>query len=64
MKKLVLLSIFAMILTSCGGEENSVEQAIASKDLEAIRTKRSAITEELKALESQITQLDEAILED
>lgn len=63
MKKIALLSVFAILLTSCGEDENSVEQAIASKNLEVIRSKRSTITEDLKALESQIAQLDEAILE-
>ncbi len=63
MKKVVLLSIFVILLASCGEKENSVKQIIDSEDLEAIRAKRSTITEELKALESQISQLDEAILD-
>ncbi|MFP3670597.1 hypothetical protein SB717_36540, partial [Priestia sp. SIMBA_032] len=36
---------------------------IASKDVEAIRTKRNAVTQELKTLEEQVKKLDEAILE-
>ena len=63
MKKIIYILTAILLLASCGAEENSVEQAIASKNLEVIRTKRSAITEDLKALETQISQLDEAILE-
>ena len=63
MKKIIYILTAILLLASCGAEENSVEQVIASKNLEVIRTKRSAITEDLKALETQISQLDEAILE-
>ena len=64
MKKLVYSLTIAILLAACGNSgETSIEQAIESKDLEVIRSKRSTITEELKVLESQITQLDEAILE-
>jgi RND family efflux transporter MFP subunit len=64
MKKLVYSLTIAILLVACGNSgETSIEQAIESKDLEVIRSKRSTITEELKVLESQITQLDEAILE-
>ncbi|WP_421808230.1 efflux RND transporter periplasmic adaptor subunit [Flagellimonas sp.] len=62
MKKAIYITITALILASCGsGSSNSVENIIASKDVEAIRAKRNSVTEELKALEAQVKQLDEAI---
>jgi RND family efflux transporter MFP subunit len=62
MKKAIYITITALILASCGsGSSNSVENVIASKDVEAIRAKRNSVTEELKALEAQVKQLDEAI---
>lgn len=62
MKKAIYITITALVLASCGsGSGNSVESVIASKDVEAIRAKRNSVTEELKALESQVKQLDEAI---
>lgn len=64
MKKIIQLSILGLLVAACGGGGNqSVEEALASKDPEVMRTKRSAITEELKTLEQQVKQLDEAISE-
>jgi len=57
-----ILAIF--LLLSCGNDKNaSLEEVLSSKNLTDIRSKRTAITEELKVLEAQITQLDAAILE-
>lgn len=62
MKKAIYITITTLVLASCSsGSGNSVESVIASKDVEAIRAKRNSVTEELKALESQVKQLDEAI---
>ncbi|MEM9144062.1 MAG: efflux RND transporter periplasmic adaptor subunit, partial [Bacteroidota bacterium] len=47
----------------CGGNENSIESVVATKDLDAIRSKRTDITNELKALEDQVKLLDNAIAE-
>ena len=64
MKKILHLSILALIISACGdGSGNSVEEVIAGKDLEAIRSKRSTMTQELKALEDQVKLLDSAIAE-
>ncbi|RNC92822.1 MAG: efflux RND transporter periplasmic adaptor subunit [Allomuricauda sp.] len=64
MKKIVQLSILGVLLAACGGGgENSVEDVIASKDLEAMRTKRTAMNQELKAIEDQVKLLDSAITE-
>ncbi len=62
MKKIILSSIVAILAISCGGETGgSVEDVIAGKDVEAIRAKRSEMTQELKSLENQVKLLDAAI---
>ncbi|MHA7829799.1 MAG: efflux RND transporter periplasmic adaptor subunit [Flagellimonas sp.] len=64
MKKTIYIIFTAAALAACGGSgNNSLEEVIASKDVEAIRTKRNAVTQELKTLEEQVKKLDEAILE-
>jgi len=64
MKKTIYIILTAAVLAACGGSgNNSLEEVIASKDVEAIRTKRNAVTQELKTLEEQVKKLDEAILE-
>ncbi|MDF0714597.1 efflux RND transporter periplasmic adaptor subunit [Muricauda sp. 334s03] len=64
MKKIIQLSILGLLVVACGGGNNqSVDEALASKDLEIMRAKRSSITEELKALEDQVKKLDDAIAE-
>jgi len=64
MKKTIYIILTAAVLAACGSSgNNSLEEVIASKDIEAIRTKRNAVTQELKTLEEQVKKLDEAILE-
>jgi len=64
MKKIFQLTVLGIVLASCaGGNSDSVEGVIAGKDLKAIRAKRSAITQELKAIEDQVKLLDSAIAE-
>jgi len=63
MKKIVALIVLATVIVSCGEGGKSLEDVVASKDLEAIRTKRSDLTKELKSLEDQVKLLDDAIAE-
>ena len=64
MKKIIQLSILGLLVASCGGGSGqSVDEALASKDLEVMRAKRTSITEELKVLEDQVKKLDDAIAE-
>ncbi|GMN10257.1 efflux RND transporter periplasmic adaptor subunit [Croceitalea sp. MTPC9] len=64
MKKIIQLSILAILIASCGGgASGSVEDIISGKDLEAMRTRRTEMNQELKALEDQVKQLDSAISE-
>ncbi len=62
MKKIILLSILGILLSSCGeGSNVSTESLIASKDVNAIRAKRNEIVGQQKALEKEIQQLDSTI---
>ncbi|KAA2219060.1 efflux RND transporter periplasmic adaptor subunit [Maribacter flavus] len=61
MKKLLFLAI-SLGLASCGGENQSVTGVIEKGDLEAIRAKKNELVTQQKELESQLAQLDSAIL--
>nr|WP_298923026.1 efflux RND transporter periplasmic adaptor subunit [uncultured Allomuricauda sp.] len=62
MKNLIYLVLTALVLSSCGGGNNgSVENVIAGNDLEAIRAKRTEITNQQKGLEMEIQSLDSVI---
>ncbi|MEM1259755.1 MAG: biotin/lipoyl-binding protein, partial [Bacteroidota bacterium] len=64
MKKIVLLLITAIIMISCGGNSgSSIEEVVASKDLQAIRASRTDLTNQVKELENKIKVLDDAITE-
>ncbi|MCD2258574.1 efflux RND transporter periplasmic adaptor subunit [Psychroserpens luteolus] len=66
MKHIITLSLVALVLFSCGNEKTqSVEDIIASNDLEQIRQKKTeldaqqqALAEQLKQLSSKIKELD------
>ncbi|MBR9853615.1 MAG: efflux RND transporter periplasmic adaptor subunit [Algicola sp.] len=62
MKKAIYITLTAAVLASCGDNGNkSLEKALASQDIEAIRAKHSEISIEKKALETQLKSLDSAI---
>lgn len=62
MKKILQLSILGILVASCGGGTGgSVQDVIAGKDVEAIRAKRTEMSQEVKTLEDQVKQLDSAI---
>lgn len=62
MKNLIYILIAAVALSSCGdGKVSSIEDLITQGDLEAIRTKKSELSEQQKALDSQLQKLDSAI---
>lgn len=64
MKKILQISILTLLVTSCGGGSgNTMEDIIAGKDVDAIRAKRTEVTQELKALEDKVKLLDSAIAE-
>ncbi|MEL6483770.1 MAG: efflux RND transporter periplasmic adaptor subunit [Bacteroidota bacterium] len=62
MKTAIYTVLFALLLSSCGGEgEASVQNVLETKDLSAIRAKRTEIAGMQKELEAEIKQLDSAI---
>lgn len=62
MKNLIYILIAALAVSSCGDAKvSSVEDLIAQGDLEAIRTKKSELSQEQRALDSQLKKLDSAI---
>lgn len=62
MRKAIYITLTAIVLASCGGNSSkSLDKALASKDIEAIRAKHAEISSEKKALEQQLKSLDSAI---
>ncbi|TYA74480.1 efflux RND transporter periplasmic adaptor subunit [Seonamhaeicola marinus] len=64
MKYIYLTVLSAIILTSCGGDKNkSVEDIIASKDLELIRQKKTELDAQAQEISNQLKQLEKEIKE-
>ncbi len=62
MKKILYTTAAALLILACGSEKGqSVEDLIAEGNLEAIRAKKSEISEQQKALELEAMQLDSVI---
>lgn len=62
MKKIYILLSASILLISCGGgSDQSVESLIAEGNLDAIRAKKSEISEQQKILNSKLQKLDSAI---
>ncbi|WP_055443862.1 efflux RND transporter periplasmic adaptor subunit [Lacinutrix himadriensis] len=63
MKNIYSILILTLLIVSCGGEKkkNSVENILATENLEKIRTKRTELVDEQKVIHDKITVLDEAI---
>lgn len=63
MKKILFLSIFTLSLFSCGNsDERSVDDVIATNDLEEIRAKKVELSKEQSKLAAKIDELDAAIV--
>ncbi len=57
-----LILALITVLISCGGNQNdSVDSLIANGNLEAIRSKKASLTEEMKAISDQVQALDSVI---
>lgn len=62
MKKIVYILMATVVLSACsGGNQQSVDTLISEGNLEAIRAKKTALSQSLKNMESQMKQLDSAI---
>ena len=62
MKKTILLTVFSIVMLSCGGDKkNSTETVIASGNLEQMRLKRSEIVKSADELSKELKKIDDAI---
>ncbi|SHI56518.1 efflux RND transporter periplasmic adaptor subunit [Pseudozobellia thermophila] len=61
MKKILYIAAAILTVSACGSKEQSVESLIAQGDLNALRAKKSEISEQQKLIEAQIRLLDSAI---
>ena len=64
MKNILILSFVTLVLASCGADKKmSVEDIIATNNLEQIRQKKSQLDTEQQALVTQLKQLEVKIKE-
>lgn len=64
MKKILPLLIMILLLASCGnGNKQSVDDVIASKNLESIRAKKAVLVSEQNSIKQEIKKLDIVIAE-
>jgi RND family efflux transporter MFP subunit len=63
MNNILTILIIAFLLSSCGNKKQSVEEILASNNLEQIRTKKSELDTEQQALALQLKQLETKIKE-
>ncbi len=64
MKNILSITLIALLLTSCGGEQKqSVEDLVASNDLEQIRAKKQELDAQKLNIEAQLKSLEEKIKE-
>ena len=64
MKKILILSFVTLVLASCGADKKmSIEDIIATNNLDQIRQKKSQLDTEQQALVSQLKQLEVKIKE-
>ncbi len=61
MRTLFIITVASILLTSCGGKQQSTESIIASGNLEQLRAKREEIVTQKTSINEQLKQLDEAI---
>ncbi|MEH6679756.1 MAG: efflux RND transporter periplasmic adaptor subunit [Sediminicola sp.] len=62
MKKIIFPFIVLIVASSCGGgNQKSVEELIAERDLNSLRTKRTELSDQQKSLEGDLQLLDSAI---
>ena len=61
MKKLAYIFITSLILVSCGGKDQSVENLLENGDLSAIKKKKAELSEQQNLLKNDIQKLNEYI---
>ncbi|HZJ19658.1 MAG TPA: efflux RND transporter periplasmic adaptor subunit, partial [Pricia sp.] len=61
MNKILYLITATIVLSACGGKEQSVDDLIAEGNLETLRTKKSEVSDQQIQIEANIRKLDSAI---
>ncbi|MDT7829131.1 efflux RND transporter periplasmic adaptor subunit [Pricia sp. S334] len=61
MKTTIPILIAAIILSSCGGKDESVDSLIAQGNLESLRAKKSEIADRRKEIDADLRKLDSVI---
>tara|TARA_R110002020_G_scaffold149855_7_gene326333 strand:+ start:298 stop:1479 length:1182 start_codon:yes stop_codon:yes gene_type:complete len=61
MKKLITISIVALLLASCGNKEESVDELVANGDLAELRAKKTELSTQQSEIKSEIDKLNAAI---
>ncbi|QSE96958.1 efflux RND transporter periplasmic adaptor subunit [Fulvivirga lutea] len=60
--QLPILILFAALFAACGGGDESVQAIVASGNIEDVRAKKKALSEQQKEIEKQIAELDAFIV--
>ena len=58
MKNITLISLIVLLFSSCGEKTQTVEEVIASNDLEKIRAKRAELATKQQEYKDQVSKLD------
>ena len=61
MKNILFYFVMALFISSCGNGDQNTDSIIASGDLEKIRSQKTEISNQKKALEDDIALLDSVI---
>ena len=61
MKHIIVYTFIILLLASCGGETQSVEEILASDNLEQLRAKKAELDMEQQSIQLQLYQLEEKI---
>ncbi len=65
MKKILIITVFSLLLFSCGKseQEQSIEKLVASKDVKGLQAKKAALQAEIANIEEALATLDVKIEE-
>ena len=61
MKKLITISIIALLLASCGNKQESVDELVANGNLAELRAKKTELSTQQSDIKSEIDKLNAAI---
>ena len=63
MKRIIYLAAFAILLSACGGKEQSVESVISTNNIAKIKEKKAAIEKEQEVVTANLQMLKDALAE-